>query len=556
MDFCAGAFAGDRTAGMALPLALVQAEVGRNTLPAHALVAGTEHAIAADIERAGIVRREHDRIGPGEAVLQVLGRDARRFLGPHIDQLDLARAMVVALQRARAARAGAHGADIDDVMVARVDGDEAALAGAGIGAVGQGDHAPFRRAGHRDRGVVLLGAVDAVGILVVDVDTIELRRLLVVDRRPRSACVERYVGAAVVALDHAARIVGVDPQIVVVAMTGGDLAEAGAAVGRLPHLQIGDVDGVGMAGVGEDVGVVPGPVHQVAIGRDLGPARAEVVGAVEAGLVALGFDQRPDAAGAGGRNGDADLAQQALRQAWIARNLLPAIAAVGAAEQPAARTAARYVPEVAPRLPHRGEQDARIGAVHGEIDRARHVATAQDLLPALAAVPGAIDAALRIGTEYVAQGRDIDEIGVLRMDADAANELAVLQTDITPRAAGIGRLVQAIAVGDVEADRRLAGTGIDHVGVRGRDRNRAQRGAGHEAVRDALPEHAAVDGLPDAAGAGAKIEHHLVGGIARDRNDAAATRGADAAPFQRLETRRGGQTGFRGHGARGADLFK
>src|SRR5260370_38235675 len=168
------------------------------------------------------------------------------------------------------------------------------------------------------------------------------------------------------------------------------------------------------------------------MGRELGPGGVEGVGAVEAGLAAIGFDQRPDAAGAGGRNGDADLAQQALRQAWIARNLLPAIAAVGAAEQPAARTAARYVPEGAPRLPHRGEQDARIGAVHGEIDRARQVDNARDRLPALAAVPGAIDAALRIGTEYVAQGRDIDEIGVLRMDPDAANDLPVLHTDIPP----------------------------------------------------------------------------------------------------------------------------
>ena len=216
--------------------------------------------------------------------------------------------MVVALQRARAAGARAHGADIDDVVVPRVDGDEAALAGAGVGAVGQRDHAPFRRARDGDRGVVLLGAVDAVGILVVDVETIELRRLLVVDRRPRSACIERYVGGAVIALDHAAGVAGVDPQVVVVAVTGRDLAKTRAAVGRLPHLQVGDVDRVGVAGVGEDMRVVPGPVHQVAICRDLGPARAEIVGAVEACLVALGFDQRPDATGADRRNGHADLA--------------------------------------------------------------------------------------------------------------------------------------------------------------------------------------------------------------------------------------------------------
>src|SRR4029077_10438050 len=140
------------------------------TLPAHPLVAAAEHAIAADVERARIVRREHDRKGPGESVLEVLGRNTRRFLRPHIDQLDLARAVVVALQRAGAAGTRTDGADIDDVVFARIDGDEAALAGSGVGAVSQRDHAPFRSTGDGDRGVVLLGAVDAVGILVVDVE--------------------------------------------------------------------------------------------------------------------------------------------------------------------------------------------------------------------------------------------------------------------------------------------------------------------------------------------------------------------------------------------------
>ena len=187
VDLGAGALARDVAAGVLLARAVVEAEIGRDLLPVHAFVAGAEHAIAADIDRAGIVRREHDGEGPGEAVLQVLGRDARRFLGPHVDELDLARAMVVALQRAGAARTRADGADIDDVVIARIDGNEARFAGAGIGAVGQRDDAPFRGARHRDRGVVLLGAVDPVGVLVVDIEAVELRGLLVVDRRPGSA---------------------------------------------------------------------------------------------------------------------------------------------------------------------------------------------------------------------------------------------------------------------------------------------------------------------------------------------------------------------------------
>src|SRR3546814_2895808 len=92
------------------------------------------------------MRREHDREGPGEAVFQVLRRDAGGFLRPDVDQLHLPGAVVVALQRAGTARAGADGADIDDVGVLGVNGDEAALAGAGVDRVGERDDAPFRRA--------------------------------------------------------------------------------------------------------------------------------------------------------------------------------------------------------------------------------------------------------------------------------------------------------------------------------------------------------------------------------------------------------------------------
>ena len=52
--------------------------------------------------------------------------------------------------------------------------------------------------GHGNRGVVLLGGIDAIGILVVGVDAIELRGRLVVDRRPGLAAVATYAGAAVV----------------------------------------------------------------------------------------------------------------------------------------------------------------------------------------------------------------------------------------------------------------------------------------------------------------------------------------------------------------------
>src|SRR6185503_2513257 len=155
---------------------------------------------------------------------------------------------------------------------------------------------------------------------------------------------------------------------------------------------------------------------------------------------------------------------------------------------------------------------------------------------ALAAILGAIDAALAVRPEDVAQHGGIDQVGIGRMNANTPDKLAVPESDVAPGAAGVGRFVHAVAVGDVEADRGLAGAGVDHVGIGRRHCDRADRRAAHETVRHAAPEHAAVDRLPDAAGAGAEIERHPVHGIARYRDHAAAARRTDAAPSQSIES--------------------
>ena len=65
--------------------------------------------------------------------------------------------------------------------------------------------------------------VGEVGELVVRGDMVELRRQLVVNGRPGVAAVEGDAGTTVVALDHALRVAGVDPQVVVVTVRGGHL---------------------------------------------------------------------------------------------------------------------------------------------------------------------------------------------------------------------------------------------------------------------------------------------------------------------------------------------
>ena len=87
----------------------------------------------------------------------------------------------------------------------------------------------------------------------------------------------------------------------------------------------------------------------------------------------------------------------------------------------------------------------------------------EDQLPGLAAVGGAIDAALRVGGEGIAQGGDVDDVGIRGMDADGGDLADVAQADEGPGLAGVGGLVDAAADGDVAADFGGAGAGVDHV---------------------------------------------------------------------------------------------
>src|SRR6516165_10484390 len=121
------------------------------------------------------------------------------------------------------------------------------------------------------------------------------------------------------------------------------------------------------------------------------------------------------------------------------------------------------------------------------------------------------------------------------MDSDAPDEPGLAEAEMAPPAAGIGRFVDAVAIGDIEPDRGFPGAGINHIGIRGSDGERADRGRGEKAVDHAAPISAAVGRLPDTAGAGAEVEYSGVFGVTRDGDDAAAARRPDAAPFEGVE---------------------
>ena len=137
--------------------------------------------------------------------------------------------------------------EIDHVFVLRIDGDVAALAAAGKKPVARVDVAVVGAAVHGDRAAVLLGAVDAVGKLVVGGDVIKLRGGLVVPGGPGLAAIEADGRALIDAEREVRRVFGVDPNLVVIVAAGGsayDLDGLAAVFGPIER-DVGNVEDVG-----------------------------------------------------------------------------------------------------------------------------------------------------------------------------------------------------------------------------------------------------------------------------------------------------------------------
>src|SRR5262249_35818304 len=132
-------------------------------------------------------------------------------------------------------------AGVHNICIVRVGRDPAALPPPHRVPVGQVDALFARHAAGEPHGrVVPLGAVDPVGELAVGGHAVELGRRLVVLRGPGPASVEGDRRAAVVAQDHAAGIVRIDPHVVVVSVGHAHAGEGLPAVGRLVHADVGD----------------------------------------------------------------------------------------------------------------------------------------------------------------------------------------------------------------------------------------------------------------------------------------------------------------------------
>ena len=122
---------------------------------------------------------------------------------------------------------------------------------------------------------------------------VELGRRLVTLRGPACASVRAHIGAAVVGLNHPVRIIGIDPQPVIVAMRNADRPEGLSTIVGAVHACVENVDTIHGAGIGKNMRVVKGPLAVAAVIIHQCPVLASIIGAEQSAFVR--FDQRPDA---------------------------------------------------------------------------------------------------------------------------------------------------------------------------------------------------------------------------------------------------------------------
>ena len=517
----AGAVSGDGAAGVVLVFRVVRREVGADDAPTLSLVAGHVDHLRGVVEDVRVVGREPDGRVPLEPVVQV-ARGLSELQLRVVEDLAVLAGLPVHPGDAAAVTAG-----VDDVRVARIHRDVAALAAAdGIPVRHHGEAAAR---GHRDGAVVLLGAVDPVGPLVVHEDAVDLRGLLVALAGPTLSAVEGDIRAAVVGVDHVHRVLGIDPEVVVVAVGDADaLGEGPAAVNGLVETDIQAVHRVLVVRVGEDVDVVPGALAQVRVAVDAVPGLAAVVGAVEAAGFSLGLDEHPDAVGVRRRDRDRGLADEALR-GQAAFDARPVVATIGAAVDAAVLAAGDHRPRLPLGAPGAGVEDARVVRVHLDVHHAGALGEVEHLLPGGAAVQGAEDAAVLVRPEDVSERRRVGDIRIGRMDRDGADLAGVPQADVLPGLAGVGGAVDPVAHGDVAARAGRPGSDIDHIRVGGRHRDRAHGAHAEETVGHIRPVVAGVPGLVHAAAGAAEVVGQRIAGDPDRRGGAAAAGEADGA---------------------------
>ena len=213
------------------------------------------------------------------------------------------------------------------------------------------------------------------------------------------------------------------------------------------------------------------------------------------------------------------------------------------------RTASKR-PLLAIEVPHNRVDDVRVLRVHVEVGAPVPVVDKERPAPRRPPVARDEHAALRVRPPDMPHGAGEDGAHVGRAHHHPGDVPRITEPEETPAPAAVGRLVHPAAEGDRIARVRLAGAGVDHVGVSGLQGEIAD-GKRRLLLEERGPGGAAIDGFPDAAGRRSHIDGVRVAWHAFDVGRASHhVGGADGAEVEAGEG--GGVDGGAGGGGRGA----
>src|SRR5207237_351685 len=204
-------------------------------------------------------------------------------------------------------------------------------------------------------------------------------------------------------------------------------------------------DDVSVFGINLDLGKIAAASPEPGLAIDTTPVFAGVVRAVDPALLRR-IHQGIEPPRVRGDDADADSSKLLLGTRKSLRELPPGGAAVAGLEQPAAGPLPGAVfPGTLPRRP----EDSINGLGGGRIERqgngTRVFVLVKYLLPRVAAVGRAKDAALGVGAVRVTEHRDKHAASVARIDDERADLLSVAQADMPPGLAAVGGSVDPVA---------------------------------------------------------------------------------------------------------------
>ena len=220
--------------------------------------------------------------------------------------------------------------------------------------------------------VVLLRSRHLIRKIAGGGDVIELRgRKIFVG--PGFAAVHRHATAPIVGRHHPGRVVGVNPEIVVVAVRNGDgFVELHTPIGRFIEAHIEAIDAVFVLWIGIDSGIIKRPLPQFSLLVNALPRHSGIVGTVNAPI--FGFHNGPHPVWVNGRYRYANFTNGTSGHSRFAGQFGPGIAPVSRFKQARIATAPPHFPGFPIDFPNRGIQHIGISPVDDNINPARFVA--------------------------------------------------------------------------------------------------------------------------------------------------------------------------------------